>query len=74
MALKSLEIAGMSCGHCVKAVAMALQDLPGVAVKDVKVGRALIDTDDEVVTAAQLSAAIEQAGFTLESTSTEVTH
>ena len=41
---------GMSCGHCVKAVTMALQDLPGVDVKDVKVGQALIDADDAVVT------------------------
>ena len=50
--LKSLEIVGMSCGHCVKAVTMALQDLPGVDVKDVKVGQALIDADDDVVTTA----------------------
>jgi len=67
MPLKSLEIAGMSCGHCVKAVTMALQHLPGVAVKDVKVGEALIDADDHVVTAAELTAAIEEAGFTLTS-------
>ena len=67
MALKSLEIVGMSCGHCVKAVTMALQHLPGVAVKDVKVGHVLIDADDDVVTPAQLTAAIEEAGFTLES-------
>ena len=50
MPLKSLEILGMSCGHCVKAVTMALQDLPGVDVKDVRVGQALIDADDDVVT------------------------
>ena len=67
MAIKSLEILGMSCGHCVKAVTMALQDLPGVDVKDVKVGQALIDADDHVVTTAELTAAIEEAGFTLAS-------
>ena len=67
MPLKSLEILGMSCGHCVKAVTMALQDLPGVQVKDVKVGQAVIDADDRVVTAAGLTAAIEEAGFTLTS-------
>jgi copper chaperone CopZ len=67
MPLKSLEILGMSCGHCVKAVTMALQDLPGVTVKDVRVGQALIDADDDVVTPADLSMAIEEAGFTLES-------
>ena len=67
MTLKSLEILGMSCGHCVKAVTMALQDLPGVDVKDVTVGRALIDADDHVVTAAQLTTAVEEAGYTLAS-------
>ena len=65
MPLKSLEIVGMSCGHCVKAVTMALQDLPGVDVKDVKVGQALIDADEHVVATARLTAAIEEAGYTL---------
>ena len=46
MATKALKIDGMSCGHCVKAVTMALQDLPGVDVTDVKVGQATIDADD----------------------------
>jgi copper chaperone len=55
----------MSCGHCVKAVTMALQDLPGVQVRDVAVGRALIDADDHVVTPAQIAQAIDEAGFTL---------
>lgn len=65
MATRTLEIDGMSCGHCVKAVTMALQDLPGVDVKDVKVGAATIDSDDEVVSREQLAHAIEEAGFTL---------
>ena len=67
MATTALEIAGMSCGHCVKAVAMALQDLPGVVVRDVTVGRAVIDAEEGVVTHAQIAAAIEDAGFSLAS-------
>lgn len=69
MATRTLRIDGMSCGHCIRAVTMALHDLPGVDVKDVKVGEAVIDADDAVVTAAQLTAAIEEAGFTLVETS-----
>jgi len=69
MALKKLEISGMSCGHCVKGVTMALQDLPGVEVKDVAIGSALVDVDESVVTAEQLSQAIEEAGYTIERTS-----
>lgn len=65
MATTALKIDGMSCGHCVKAVTMALQDLPGVQVRDVKIGEAVIDADDQVVTRAQIAAAIDEAGFTL---------
>ena len=65
MSTKALEIDGMSCGHCVKAVTMALQELPGVEVRDVRVGRAIIDADDQVVTPAQIAQAIDEAGFTL---------
>lgn len=69
MALKKLEIGGMSCGHCVKGVTMALQDLPGVEVKDVSVGVALVDVDEAVVTEQQVSEAIAEAGYTIERTS-----
>ena len=33
-----LEVAGMSCDHCVKAVRDALASVPGVTVHEVKVG------------------------------------
>ncbi len=62
---KVLSIEGMSCGHCVKAVTTALGDLPGVQVRDVTVGAAVIDADDSVVTDAQLRDAIGEEGFTL---------
>jgi copper chaperone len=65
MGIKALKIDGMSCSHCVKAVTMALQELPGVDVTDVAVGQATIEADDDVVTEAQLAQAIEDAGFTL---------
>ena len=66
----TLTIDGMSCGHCIKAVTMALQDLPGVEVKDVRVGRAVIATDDSVVTPEHVATAIEEAGYTLVGTET----
>ena len=69
MATTVLKIDGMSCGHCVKAVTMALQDLPGVHVKDVTVGTATIEADDTIVELAQLAQAIDEAGFTLAGTS-----
>ncbi|MGV3516660.1 heavy-metal-associated domain-containing protein [Luteitalea sp.] len=65
MTTQTLKIDGMSCGHCIKAVTMALQEVPGVDVKDVTVGQARIEADEAVVTPAQLTAAIEEAGFAL---------
>ena len=70
MSTKTLTIDGMSCGHCITAVTMALQDLPGVGVRDVRIGRAVIDTDDSAVTPGQLATAIEEAGFTIVDTAT----
>ena len=65
VAIKTLEIDGMSCGHCVKAVTMALQDLPGVDVKDVTVGRATIEVDEHAAPLTLIAGAIEDAGFVL---------
>ncbi len=65
MATRTLEIQGMSCAHCVKAVTLALQHVEGVDVRDVAVGRAVIEADDAVVTDARLAEAIDEAGFTL---------
>ena len=61
----TLTIEGMSCGHCVKAVTMALQDLPGVDVRAVRIGQAVIEAEAPSVTREQLTAAIDEAGFTL---------
>jgi copper chaperone len=65
MTTRTLTIDGMTCGHCVKAVTMALQDLPGVEVRDVRIGRAVIRTEDSVVTPAQVKTAIDEAGYAL---------
>jgi copper chaperone len=60
-----LTIDGMSCGHCVKAVTLALQHVPGVEVRRVDVGTAEIEVDESVATRRQLAEAIEEAGYTL---------
>ncbi len=61
----TLAIRGMSCDHCVAAVRKSLSAL-GVTVHEVTVGRAVIEANPDDVTMAQLSTAIEEAGFTLE--------
>lgn len=63
---KTIEITGMSCGHCVHAVREALSNLDAVQVEDVAIGKAVISaaaptTDDEI------RAAIAEEGFTVTS-------
>ena len=40
-----LEVAGMSCNHCVAAVRAALDSVPGVNVEQVQVGSATVSFD-----------------------------
>lgn len=59
----TLEIGGMSCGHCVGAVKKALASLPGVQVDDVQIGRATIDYDPAKVQDTQIREAVDDAGY-----------
>lgn len=58
-----IEIEGMSCGHCVRTVREALERLKGVTVRDVVIGRAVIDLDLHVATAQDVETAIDDTGF-----------
>jgi len=61
-----LQIEGMTCGHCEMTVTKELSKLPGAS--DVKVssqtGTASLSVDDSV-DQAQVSAAVEDAGYKL---------
>ncbi|MDQ3037836.1 MAG: cation transporter [Myxococcota bacterium] len=59
-----LEIQGMSCGHCVKAVEGALRSIEGVQRADVTIGHATIECDDQLSRDA-LATAIRDAGYEL---------
>jgi copper chaperone len=56
MTTHELQVQGMSCQHCVKSVREALLRVPGVARVDVEVGRAKVETSDEVSRSALVSA------------------
>ena len=58
-----LEIAGMSCGHCVAAVSEALTELPGVSVDQVRIGAAQISYHPDQVSPEQILLAVEDAGY-----------
>jgi copper chaperone len=62
MSQKTLEVEGLSCGHCKKAVETALEDLAGVKKAEVDLEAANIDIDYDGVAEEDLIAAIEDAG------------
>ena len=59
----TLNINGMSCGHCVGAVSKALNGLAGVHVENVSVGSATVSYDPSTISVAQISEAIDDAGY-----------
>jgi copper chaperone len=59
----TLHIEGMSCGHCLNAVNRALSELPGVNVGSVRMGRAEVEFDERATSAAQIEAAVSDAGY-----------
>jgi len=60
-----LQIEGMGCNHCVKAVEGALTEVEGVAVHAVEIGAAQISYDPDATDPARIVAAVEEAGYTV---------
>ena len=59
---ETLKIEGMTCGHCVMAVKKELQKL-NLNVKDVQIGKAIIEYDDAKVSRKQIEEAVDEAGY-----------
>lgn len=59
----TLDIDGMSCGHCVGAVRRALEEIEGVQVESVRVGEAAVRYDPRTVTTDAIAAAIADQGY-----------
>ena len=64
----TLNVRGMSCGHCKAAVEGELSELPGVesSFADVEKGTVVVRYDDGKVSIEQLKGAIEEAGYAVE--------
>lgn len=62
---KTIEIGGMTCGHCVMAVKNALAEVEGVTAEEVRVGRATVSFDESAVTAESIAEKIRDAGYTV---------
>lgn len=59
----TVQIDGMSCGHCVAAVRRALRALPGVDVEQVEVGSATIAYDPGAVSLNRIQDAVRAEGY-----------
>jgi copper chaperone len=62
MAEITLRVDGMHCGACVKRVTQALASQPGLAVKEVRIGAARIESDQQTG-ASQAVEALAKAGY-----------
>ncbi|MDP4172835.1 MAG: heavy-metal-associated domain-containing protein [Bacteroidota bacterium] len=62
MKTEKLEIEGMSCQHCVMHVRKELSRLD-VNIRDVQIGSADIEYDENKVTREDLKKAVNEAGY-----------
>lgn len=63
MAMVTLHIEGMSCGHCLRAVQQALTGVAGATVQTVQMGRAVVETTADGPTGDALAALVTDAGY-----------
>ena len=61
----SMEINGMTCGHCVTAVREALGAVPGVEVEAVAIGSATVRFDEHQLDRARITQAVVDEGYTV---------
>jgi copper chaperone len=64
---KTLNVEGMSCGHCKAAVEGELNKLSGVTKANANIERGTVEVsyDEDTVTTEDLEGAIEEAGYTV---------
>lgn len=68
MSKVSMQISGMTCGHCVSSVKKALEAVPGVSVETVALGSAVVEYDPNAVTTDTIRQAVEDEGYAVTAT------
>lgn len=58
-----LDISGMSCDHCIRAVRGALEGVDGATVESVELGTAQVRYDPEQTSPARLADAVSDEGY-----------
>ncbi|MBL0940107.1 MAG: heavy-metal-associated domain-containing protein [Gemmatimonadaceae bacterium] len=59
----TLEIRGMTCGHCVKSVNAALSKVDGVTIDNVTIGSAAVTFDPARTSANVIAEAVREEGY-----------
>lgn len=59
----TVQIGGMTCGHCVDQVTKALETLKDVHVHSVQVGRASVSLDSHTISPGVIIQAIDALGY-----------
>ncbi len=59
----TINIQGMSCGHCVQSITKVLSTLAGVQVDEVKIGEATVAYQPDTITPERIIHAITEAGY-----------
>lgn len=59
----TLNITGMSCGHCVGQITKVLTRLDGVQVHSVKVGEAIVNYNPRTIVPTKIIQAVSEAGY-----------
>ncbi len=63
MTQQTIDIGGMTCGHCLSRVRAALAALPGVTIDTMRVGQATVSFDEGTTDAGTIAQAIADAGY-----------
>ncbi|MDO5512196.1 heavy-metal-associated domain-containing protein [Corynebacterium sp.] len=65
MAVKNYQVEGMTCGHCEMSVREEVGEVPGVSTVDASHETGTVTVTGEGFTDAAVTAAIEEAGYTV---------
>lgn len=63
MTTQTLEIGGMTCGHCLRMVKQAMDGLAGVTLDDLRIGKATVTFDETQVSVEAIAEAVRDAGY-----------
>lgn len=67
MTTQTLEIGGMTCGHCLRTVKDTLTEMAGVQLDEVRIGKATVTFDESQVSVEAIAEAIRDAGYDVNS-------